>query len=101
MTFSFPARRHFGGGLPFTNADKDKKMNETTKHCVEIGRTAANSNYLIERVDRHRVALCGPQGEAWITIIHDASLDEAVRFGFNPESPSVLAVFRGIEQSDQ
>ena len=76
-------------------------MNETTKHCVEIGRTAATANYLLERVGRHRVALCESQGEAWITIIRDLSLDEVERFGFCPDSPSVLAVFRGIEQSGQ
>jgi len=58
--------------------------------------TAAITNYLIERIGQ-RVALCESQGDAWITIRRDISRETAEGFGFNPDSPAVIAVFKGIK----
>lgn len=54
--------------------------------------TAAISNYLIERVG-DRVDLCQSQGDQWVTIRRDIDRRTADQYGFNLQSPAVLAVF--------
>lgn len=61
-----------------------------------VGQTAAIDRYLIERVSRNCVNLCESQGDQWITIRRDIDQQTATRFGFNPKSPEVQAVFAGV-----
>ena len=61
-----------------------------------VGRTAAISNYRIERANMKRVILCESQGDSWVKINGDIEIGRLGHYGFNETSPAVLAVYDGI-----
>ena len=61
-----------------------------------VGRTAAISNYRIERANMKRVTLCEFQGDAWVQVNGEIAIGRLGHYGFDETSPAVLAVYDGI-----